>query len=55
MPPHVVQQHIDLYVNDYSLNLDERAVERVVRLGEGRPACTALAADQAPTSASIRD
>ena len=30
----VVQQHIDLYVNDYSLNLDETAVERLVALGE---------------------
>lgn len=34
MSPRVVRQHIDLYVNDYSLNLDERAVERLVRLGE---------------------
>lgn len=34
MDPRVVQQHIDLYVNDYSLNLDEAAVERLVRLGE---------------------
>lgn len=30
----VIQQHIDLYVNDYSLNLDETAVERLVALGE---------------------
>jgi len=29
-----VQQHIDLYVNDYSLNLDETAVERLVALSE---------------------
>lgn len=34
MDPRVVQQHIDLYVNDYSLNLDEAAVERLVHLGE---------------------
>lgn len=34
MDPRVVQQHIDLYVNAYSLNLDEAAVERLVRLGE---------------------
>ena len=34
MDPAVVQQHIDLYVNDYSLNLDERAVERLIALGE---------------------
>ena len=34
MAPHVVQQHIDLYVNDYSLNLDETAVERLVALSE---------------------
>lgn len=34
MSPRVVRQHIDLYVNDYSLNLDERAVERMIRLGE---------------------
>lgn len=34
MAPAVVQQHIDLYVNDYSLNLDETAVERLVALSE---------------------
>ncbi|HUF23345.1 MAG TPA: 1,4-dihydroxy-6-naphthoate synthase [Vicinamibacterales bacterium] len=34
MAPGVVQQHIDLYVNDYSLNLDEAAVARLVALGE---------------------
>jgi 1,4-dihydroxy-6-naphthoate synthase len=34
MDPAVVQQHIDLYVNDYSLNLDEEAVQRLVALGE---------------------
>jgi 1,4-dihydroxy-6-naphthoate synthase len=30
MAPEVIQQHIDLYVNDYTLNLDEVAVERLV-------------------------
>ena len=34
MDPGVVRQHIDLYVNDYSLNLDAQAVERLVALGE---------------------
>lgn len=34
MDPRVVQQHIDLYVNDYSIGLDEGAVSRLVRLGE---------------------
>lgn len=34
MDPRVIQQHIDLYVNDYSLNLDETAVERLIALGE---------------------
>jgi len=34
MAPGVVQQHIDLYVNDYSLNLDEAAVARLVAMGE---------------------
>jgi 1,4-dihydroxy-6-naphthoate synthase len=34
MDPRVIQQHIDLYVNDYSLNLDEPAIERLVALGE---------------------
>ena len=34
MAPRVVQQHIDLYVNEYSLNLDEAAVTRLVALGE---------------------
>ena len=44
MDPHVVQQHIDLYVNDYTLNLDDIAVERLVALGEKHglyPASTA--------------
>jgi 1,4-dihydroxy-6-naphthoate synthase len=30
MAPDVVQRHIDLYVNDYTLNLDEKAVRRLV-------------------------
>ncbi|MEX2272397.1 MAG: 1,4-dihydroxy-6-naphthoate synthase [Vicinamibacterales bacterium] len=34
MDPDVVQQHIDLYVNEYSMNLDEAAVSRLVALGE---------------------
>ena len=33
MSPDVIRQHIDLYVNDYTLNLDEVAVERLVSLG----------------------
>jgi 1,4-dihydroxy-6-naphthoate synthase len=36
MAPQVVQSHIDLYVNDYSLNADVAAVERLVALGEKR-------------------
>jgi 1,4-dihydroxy-6-naphthoate synthase len=34
MAPEVIQQHIDLYVNDYTRQLDSRAVERLVALGE---------------------
>jgi 1,4-dihydroxy-6-naphthoate synthase len=34
MSPAIIQQHIDLYVNDYSLDVDESAVERLVTLGE---------------------
>jgi 1,4-dihydroxy-6-naphthoate synthase len=34
MSPEVVQSHIDLYVNDYSLALDAAAVTKLVRLGE---------------------
>jgi 1,4-dihydroxy-6-naphthoate synthase len=34
MSPDVVRRHIDLYVNDYTLGLDETAVERLVALGE---------------------
>ncbi len=33
MAPDVVRRHIDLYVNDYTLDLDEGAVERLVALG----------------------
>jgi 1,4-dihydroxy-6-naphthoate synthase len=36
MSPAVMQSHIDLYVNDYSLTADESAVERLVALGEAR-------------------
>ena len=34
MSPDVQQRHIDLYVNDYTLDLDAPAVERLVSLGE---------------------
>jgi 1,4-dihydroxy-6-naphthoate synthase len=34
MSPEVTQKHIDLYVNDYTLDLDPAAVERLVALGE---------------------
>ena len=34
MAPDVIQQHIDLYVNDYTMNLDEAAVEQLVALSE---------------------
>jgi 5,8-dihydroxy-2-naphthoate synthase len=34
MSPEVQQRHIDLYVNDYTLDLDAPAVERLVKLGE---------------------
>ena len=36
MSPEVQQRHIDLYVNDYSLDVDPGAVERLVSLGEQR-------------------
>jgi 5,8-dihydroxy-2-naphthoate synthase len=36
MSPAVMQSHIDLYVNDYSLEADRDAVERLVTLGEAR-------------------
>jgi 1,4-dihydroxy-6-naphthoate synthase len=36
MSPEVVQSHIDLYVNDYSLDADEKSVETLVDLGERR-------------------
>ena len=34
MSPEVTRRHIDLYVNDYTLDLDQPAVERLVALGE---------------------
>jgi 1,4-dihydroxy-6-naphthoate synthase len=36
MSPEVVQSHIDLYVNDYSLEADRKSVETLVTLGEKR-------------------
>jgi 1,4-dihydroxy-6-naphthoate synthase len=36
MSPAVQQRHIDLYVNDYSMDVDTTAVERLVTLGEQR-------------------
>lgn len=36
MAPDVIRQHIELYVNDYSLNLDEGAVEKLLSLSQGR-------------------
>jgi 1,4-dihydroxy-6-naphthoate synthase len=36
MAPDVIQSHIDLYVNDYSIEADVSAVERLVALGEAR-------------------
>ncbi|MEO6879240.1 MAG: 1,4-dihydroxy-6-naphthoate synthase [Gemmatimonadaceae bacterium] len=36
MAPDVIQSHIDLYVNDYSIDPDVSAVERLVALGEQR-------------------
>ena len=36
MSPDVQQKHIDLYVNDYSLSADKKAVEQLVTLGEER-------------------
>ncbi|MEM8883037.1 MAG: MqnA/MqnD/SBP family protein [Planctomycetota bacterium] len=33
MDPDVVRQHIDLYVNDYTVRLDERAVETLLQFG----------------------
>ena len=32
MAPDVIRQHIDLYVNDYSLNMDAAAVEKLLSL-----------------------
>jgi 1,4-dihydroxy-6-naphthoate synthase len=34
MSPDVIQRHIELYVNDYTLEADEAAVERLAALGE---------------------
>ncbi len=36
MSPDVTQSHIDLYVNEYSIEADVTAVERLVALGEQR-------------------
>jgi 1,4-dihydroxy-6-naphthoate synthase len=36
MSPEVQQSHIDLYVNDYSIQADANAIERLVELGEKR-------------------
>jgi 1,4-dihydroxy-6-naphthoate synthase len=34
MSPDVIRRHIELYVNDYTLALDERAVKRLLAFGE---------------------
>lgn len=34
MDPRVIQQHIDLYVNEYTMHLDEAAVGRLLDLGD---------------------
>lgn len=36
MSPAVMQSHIDLYVNDYSIEADRTSIERLVALGETR-------------------
>lgn len=36
MSPEVQQKHIDLYVNDYSIEADRDAIARLVSLGEAR-------------------
>lgn len=36
MSPAVMQSHIDLYVNDYSITADRHSIERLVSLGEAR-------------------
>jgi 1,4-dihydroxy-6-naphthoate synthase len=36
MSPAVMQSHIDLYVNDYSMDADRTSIERLVALGEAR-------------------
>jgi 1,4-dihydroxy-6-naphthoate synthase len=38
MDPSVVKQHIDLYVNDYTVSLDERAVHKLLEFAEGTSA-----------------
>jgi 1,4-dihydroxy-6-naphthoate synthase len=35
MAPEVIRQHIDLYVNDYTIDLDPQAVERFLALDPG--------------------
>ncbi|HUG52190.1 MAG TPA: 1,4-dihydroxy-6-naphthoate synthase [Vicinamibacteria bacterium] len=39
MSPEVTRRHIDLYVNDYTLDLDQAAVERMVALSEKAGLC----------------
>jgi len=34
MAPEVIRQHIKLYVNDYTLNLQEEAVMKLLDFGE---------------------
>jgi 1,4-dihydroxy-6-naphthoate synthase len=34
MAPDVIRRHIELYVNDYTLSLDEAAVRRLLGFGE---------------------
>ena len=43
MAPEVIAQHIELYVNDYTLDLDTAAVEHLVLLGEQSGLCPASA------------
>lgn len=33
MAPDVIQQHIDLYVNDYTLQMDDAAVQKLLKMG----------------------
>ena len=39
MAPDVIQQHIDLYVNDYTLGLDEAAVTALLAIAESAGRC----------------